>query len=83
MTYITFDGSKAATAQRAKINSVIVRASSDAVVNVRDGGPSGAIAVPLAVKGGDTVCVAAHILTDGEIFVEVVSGNVQGTLVVE
>lgn len=84
MSYVTFTDDKSVTPNRAIVTNVIVRASADSVVNVCDGtSNAGPIVVPVAVKSGDTFSVSGKIAFNAGVYVEVVSGNVVGTIVFE
>jgi hypothetical protein len=83
MSYITFSSDKLIRDDRCIINHVIIRASSDAVINICDGlNNSGPIAIPLAVKAGDTVSVSGDIPFNSGVYVDVVSGAVVGSVIV-
>lgn len=84
MSYVTFTADKAVSPSRAVVTNVIVRASSDSVVNVCDGtSASGAVVIPIAVKSGDTVSVSGNIAFNSGVYVDVVSGSVVGTVIYE
>jgi hypothetical protein len=83
MSYITFSGDKLINGDRCIVKAVIVRAASDAVINVCDSTDnSGAIAIPLAVKAGDTVAVSGDIVFNDAVYVDVVSGTVVGSIII-
>lgn len=84
MSYVTFNSDKLVWEDRALVCNVVVRASSDAIVNVCDGTDNtGPIVLPLAVKSGDTVSIAGSIAFNNGIYVDVVSGSIVGTVVFE
>lgn len=82
MSYVTFNSDKLVYPSRVFVTNVVVRASSDAVVNVCDGEDgTGPVVLPLAVKSGDTVSIAGSIAFNAGVYVDVVSGSVVGTVI--
>jgi hypothetical protein len=84
MSYVTFTGDKLVTSDRVIVKNIVVRASSDAVVNVCDGATgSGPVVLPLAVKSGESIVVSSSVAFNHGVYVDVVSGSVVGTVVFE
>ena len=84
MSYTTFNTDQLVWGDRAIVSSVIVRASSDAVVNLHDSTDnSGPIVIPIAVKAGETVSISADVAFNSGVYVDVSSGSVVGTVVFE
>lgn len=84
MSYVTFNSDKSVYPSRAIVTNVVVRASSDSVVNVCDGSDNtGPIVLPLAIKNGDTISISGRIAFNAGVYVDVVSGSVVGTVFFE
>ena len=83
MQYVLVTGSKEIRGHRAELKGWAIRATSAAVVNIRDGGASGNIVVPLNIANGVSTHEKTDIFFDNDIYVEVVSGTIVGSVFVE
>lgn len=82
MSYSTFTADILVSADRVIVENVVVRASTDAVVNICDGTDgSGPVVLPLAIKAGDTFAMYCGVAFNEGVYVDILSGNVVGTIV--
>jgi hypothetical protein len=82
MSYSTFNADSLVATDRVIVEMVIVRASTDAVVNVCDGTSASApVVLPLAVKAGETFSMYCGVAFNYGVYVDIVSGNAVGTVV--
>jgi hypothetical protein len=81
MSYTTFNASKAVATNRVVVTGAVVRATTAAVVNLRDGDNTGPVVIPIAVAANDTFTTGVSVPFNSGLYVEVVSGNVDGTVI--
>ena len=84
MAYQVVTGTVDLTTKGRRLASWSLRGTAAAVVNLRDGGASGSIVVPINLANGTTASQAyptpQGILFPKGIYVEVVSGTVEGSV---
>jgi hypothetical protein len=84
MSYVTFDGSKLVSSDRKLVSSVVVRATTDTILDIIDGvDGSGQNIIPVGVKAGETFAMSGRIAFNSGVYVNAVSGTFKASIAFE